>query len=193
MGSPPPQEGLHVCLLRLCGLSAWTVSGDRAGLSDYQGPATWRFLSLLVRRRGLEDIPGLQQFLNTSENEPHGTKKPQLLQTKVRRQPPLIRQRRAYAQGGGMLPGPPRWVLVPTSGSAPHRPAAGGPGALGRVPSCRQRVQGCFSGGRWGADGPAGAQLRHVAHLPDPAQAVSWKHDWGTACSILTACMWALR
>lgn len=114
VGSPPPQEGLHICLLRFCGLSAWTVSGDRAGLSDYQGPATWRFLSLLVRRRGLEDIPGLQQFLNTSKNEPHGTKKPQLLRTKVRRQPPLIRQRRAYTQGGRM-PGfwsPPRAQLL---------------------------------------------------------------------------------
>lgn len=86
MGPPPPQEACtSVCLLRLCGLSVWTASGNRAGLSDYLGPATWRFLSLLVTRRGLETWLVFQQFLNTDENEPHGTKKPQFLWTKVKR------------------------------------------------------------------------------------------------------------
>lgn len=87
-------------------------------------------------------------------------------------------------QDGGTLPGSPlRLSSLPRSRSL---------GRSGQVPSHPQGVQGHFSGGGWGADGPAGAQLGYAAQIPDPAQAASWKHDWGTACSILTARVWPL-
>ena len=61
-------------------------------------------------------------------------------------------------QDGGTLPGSPlRLSSLPRSRSL---------GCSGQVPSHPQGVQGHFSGGGWGADGPAGAQLGHAAQIP---------------------------